>query len=486
MSSTSSQSPQQIPPSFPPGEDGRPPQQFLPKVPSSAGQLSGLSPDGSTAESQSHDVFKSPPPPPRPHDPYVPGSYMQRQGHPDMFGHPAKTSGQHMASPPGQRSNAGRNEPEMPFGPFPPIQARQHDMYSQAELNEPSGGVPLKARPQMPNQGVYPVGARQPTMPYDPYAQMPRTPRPQTTQRPSQDPYAQPPGTPRPQDQYVDQARQQDPYAQMPGTPRPQDPYAQPPNTPRPQDPYAQPPGTPRPQDPFAQPPSTPRPQDPYAQMPGTPRPQDPYAQPPGTPRPQDPYAQMPGTPRPQDPYAQPPGTPRPGPQRSVDPYSQMPNTPRSSDAFVQPQGPLRPQDPFAQASMRMPKDPYANAPRPPHDQFGQGAYVEPPEASSRGDHFPMQMAVPPASMPSELHSDLQNIITGSRQRYLEPRDQAMAGITPASMVCTGGHSPNVDVCTVCNNVVLSVVWCGCRSYCCRSDHSTLLSPTCYVCCHSI
>ena len=68
-----------------------------------------------------------------------------------------------------------------------------------------------------------------------------------------------------------------------------------------------------------------------------------------------------------------------------------------------------------------------------------------------------MQMAVPPASIPSELHSDLQNIITGSRQRYLEPQEQAMAGITPVSMVCTGGQSSNV--CTVYNNVVLSVVW---------------------------
>ena len=106
----------------------------------------------------------------------------------------------------------------------------------------------------------------------------------------------------------------------------------------------------------------------------------------------------------------------------------------------MQPQGPLRPQDPFAQPGMRMPKDPFASAPRPPLDQFSQNPYVEPPGTSGHGDRFHMQLALPPTSIGSELHSDLQNIISGSRQRYLEPRDQAsMAGMTAAAMVCTQG-----------------------------------------------
>ena len=193
-----------------------------------------------------------------------------------------------------------------------------------------------------------------------------------------------PPNAVRSDDPYAKrQPTQQDPYLQMPmrvgGAPYP-------PPAPRLADPFGGGgPPTPRPQlmdqspttptDPHGLPPR-PHSQDPFGQPPGTPRPMtaDPYAHPPGTPRPSpsDPYAQMPGTPRPMPPdhFPQPPGTPRSMPS---DPYAQPPGTPR----------PGMPSDPYAQPP---------GTPRPPQDPTVDG--------------------------------NLQQILSGSRQKFMEERTE--------------------------------------------------------------
>ena len=313
-----------------------------------------------------------------------------------------------------------------PVGPQPPVPRSQHGNFVRPGMSRQDSFGGGKVKSQQDAFGHSPTsvpGARPHLYPTHQQAQQQQQQQQQVLA--ATDPYSHQPATPRPQ-------TMPDPYSHPPSTPRPQampasDPYSHPPSTPRPQmmaaaDPYSHPPSTPRPKtmasaDPYSHPPSTPRPPQSMA---------DPYSHPPSTPRPampqDDPYAHQPPSNRP----AVPPQFMQAPPGGAVrEPLGMSHPRPRMADPFGghTPRGP-GPAEMVAKQQIS-PTDPYAHQPPTPRKQQ---------QADMFGRHVGPDMfgQPPPMSQESALSPDIHQIISNTRQCFMDDRQSEMAAADQA------------------------------------------------------